>query len=212
MDTTELRDMFRSEFSDAVAPYLVSDALVYAYIDDAQKMFCRKTEGIEDARSFTLAIAVNTEWYALDPAILKLRRAVNSATGDDISLANPEKAASLGIRFDGRTGPVRTLVLGLEKGSVRAWPKPNAAATIALETFRLPRTVAACDGLEIDEQHHAALLHWVKHRAYGVNDAEVNNKRASDEAEQRFLTYCFEARKEQERARRVVGTVNYGGI
>ena len=212
MDTTELRNMFRSEFSDDVVPYLVSDALVYNYIDDAQKMFCRKTEGIEDGRSFTLAVAPGTEWYDLDPVILKIRKAVNTATGREVSLINTERAELAGVRFDGRTGPLNVLVLGIEKNAARAWPVPNAAATVELQVFRLPRTVEAGDSLEIDEQHHQHLLLWVKHRAYGIQDSEVTDKRKAEEYEQRFNSYCFEARKEQERARRVVGAVAYGGI
>ena len=212
MDTTELRNMFRSEFSDDVVPYLVSDALVYNYIDDAQKMFCRKTEGIEDGRSFTLAVAPGTEWYDLDPVILKIRKAVNTATGREVSLINTERAELAGVRFDGRTGPLNVLVLGIEKNAARAWPVPNAAAAVELQVFRLPRTVEAGDSLEIDEQHHQHLLLWVKHRAYGIQDSEVTDKRKAEEYEQRFNSYCFEARKEQERARRVVGAVAYGGI
>ena len=212
MDTTELRNMFRSEFSDDVVPYLVSDALVYNYIDDAQKMFCRKTEGIEDGRSFTLAVAPGTEWYDLDPVILKIRKAVNTATGREVSLINTERAELAGVRFDGRTGPLNVLVLGIEKNAARAWPVPNAAAAVELQVFRLPRTVEAGDSLELDEQHHQHLLLWVKHRAYGIQDSEVTDKRKAEEYEQRFNSYCFEARKEQERARRVVGAVAYGGI
>jgi len=212
VNTTELRDLLRSEIDDAVAPYLVSDALVYAYINDAQKMFCRLTEGIEDATTYTLAIASPTEWYALNPAILKLRRAVNTATGRSVDLVNAEKAEARGIAFDGRTGPLSTLVLGLEKGKARAWPKPNAAATVALEVFRLPVNTTIGGSFEIDEQHHLHLLLWVKHLAYGVQDSEVYDKRLSAELELGFRNYCAEARKEQERARRVVGTVIYGGI
>ncbi len=212
MDTTELLTMFRSEVDDAVVPYLVSDALVYAYIDDAQKMFCRWTEGIEDGRSFSLAIAPNVEWYDIDPAILKLRKAYDATTGREVRVINTEKAEFYGVVFDGRPGPVKTLVAGIEKHALRAWPMPNATATIPLEVFRLPRTVEAGDDLEIDDQHQQHLLIWVKHRFYGIKDSEVYDKRASEEKQQEFKDYCAAAKKEQERARRSAGTVNYGGI
>ena len=212
MDTTELRTLFRSEFSDAVEPYLVPDASVYAYLDDAQKMFCRLTEGIEDSRSHTLGITPDTEWYDLDKNILKIRRAVDAATGRSVALVNQEKAESSGIRFDGRAGRLHALVMGLEKHAVRAWPVPNQTTAVSLEVFRLPRTAEQGDELEVDEQHHQHLLLWVKHRAYGNQDAEVRDDKKALEYEQRFRAYCAEARKEQERARRVVGAVNYGGI
>ena len=211
MTTTELLAVFRAEADDNVAPYLASDALVYSYIDDAQKTFCRLTEGIEDGRSFKLTIAPNAEWYDIDPAILKIRKATFTATGRDVTLVNQEKAGVLGVRFDGRAGPVRTLVLGIEKHAARAWPMPNEAATIALDTFRLPATVEKGDDLEIDEQHHPRLLMWVKSRFYGIQDSEIRNDKKSDEYEQRFRAYCAQAKVEQERARRVVGAVMYGG-
>lgn len=212
MDATELRDLFRAEMADAVLPYLISDDQVYRYLDDAQKQFCRWTEGIEDGRSFTLGITPATEWYDLDKTILKLRKAVNVATGVPLTVANPEKLEDMGIRFDGRTGPVKALVAGIHKNTLRAWPKPSAAVTVALEVFRLSKTIGAGDELEVDEQHHINLLLWAKHRAYGVEDSEVFNGKRANEFEQRFRTYCSEARKEQERARREVGTVTYGGI
>ena len=212
MDTTDLRNTLRDEVDDAVVPYLVSDALVYTYIDDAQKMFCRQTEGIEDGRRFQLAVVANTEWYAIDKSILKLRKATDTATGRPVDLINPEKAEGLGVRFDGRTGVVRALVIGIEKNFARAWPKPSAAMTVALDVFRLPLTVNLGDELEIDEQHHLSLLLWVKHKFYGNEDSEVSNPNKAAEYEQRFRAYCAAARIEQGRARRTTSSVSYGGI
>ncbi len=94
MNTTELLAVFRQEVFDLETPYLWSDALVYTYIDEAQKQFCRDTYGIEDSSSFTLAIAIGTEWYAIDPRILKLRDAVDSATGKPVDLIAVEKMAT----------------------------------------------------------------------------------------------------------------------
>lgn len=212
MNSTELRTLFRSEFSDAVAPYLIADTSVYAYINDAQRMFCRLTEGIEDGRSFTLPVVGGVEWYPIDPAILKLRRVADRASGREVTVVNQEHAATAGITFDGRSGPLRALVIGIEKGFARVWPVPVIASTLALETFRLPYPVGPDEELEIDEQHHEHLLLWVKHRAYGNQDAEVRDDGKAAEYEQRFRAYCARARTEQGRARRVIGTVAYGGI
>lgn len=212
MDATELRNLFRTEMSDAVEPYLISDDQVYRYLDDAQKQFCRWTEGIEDGRSFTVDIQPNVEWYDTDKSILKLRKATDVATGLPITIANPEKLEDMGIRFDGRTGPIKALVAGISKHQLRAWPMPSVAVTAALEVFRLPATIEKGDDLEVDEQHHINLLLWAKHRAYGIEDSEVFSARKSADYEVRFRTYCAEARKEQERARRVTGSVVYGGI
>ena len=212
MDATELRNLFRTEMSDAVEPYLLSDDQVYRYLDDAQKQFCRWTEGIEDGRSFTLDIQPDVEWYDTDKSILKLRKVTDDATGRPVAIVNLEKAEDAGIRFDGRTGPIKALVVGISKHQARAWPKPSVATTLTLNVFRLPVTIGQGDELEVDEQHHINLLMWAKYRAYGNEDSEVFNSRKSADHESRFRAYCAEARVEQERARRETGSVTYGGI
>jgi hypothetical protein len=218
MNSTEILEVFREEMNDAVAPYLWSDALIYRYLDDAQKMFCRKTEGIEDsstAEITRLEVVPATDWYATDRRILKVRKAYEVATGREIPIVNMEVAGKEGLRFDGRPGPMKALVTGLEKNKLRAWPMPSTAMLVDLSVFRLPLVTITDDGdqeLEIDEQHHLSLLMWMKHKAYGKEDAETFNRRKSDDYEMRFLAYCVEARKEQERARRNTGTVMYGGI
>lgn len=213
MNTTELKDIFRQEVFDLQLPYLWSDSLIYTYIDDAQKTFCRKTYGIEDSRSYTLTIKSDgTEWYALDPAILKLRDAVNATTGMPIEIIAAEKMNERGLRFDGTVGPLKALITGLDKGFVRTVPKPNQAMVINLRTFRLPADLAAGDDFEIDAQHVLPLLDWVKAKAYRVQDAETSNPKKAMEHEQVFENYCAKAKVEQSRARRPVSTVTYGGI
>lgn len=210
MNATELRTTFRSEFFDMEEPYLVSDALIYTYLDEAQKMFCRLTEGIEDGRKFAITLAPGTEWYALSRAILKLRK-VTDAMGRKVDVISQEASEQAGIRFDGRTGPVKALVSGIEKGKLRAWPVPAEAGTLRLDVFRLPATVEAGGDLEIDEQHHLPLLLWVKHKAYGIHDTETYDKTKSEDYEFRFRNYCSAAKAEQGRARHDAGTVTYGG-
>jgi len=131
MTTTELLAILRFEVSDAETPYLWSDATLYGYIDEAQKQFCRDAYGIEDARSFTLALTSGTTWYTLDPRILKLRGVIDPDTGDDIPLVAAEKMRSLGMSFNGAIGEVRALITGLERGKVRAHPVPTISADSA---------------------------------------------------------------------------------
>ncbi len=212
MTTTELLALFRSEVFDLELPYLWSDSLIYGYIDDAQKQFCRDTNGIADARSFKVNVVAGTEWYSYDTKILKLRDAINQATGLPMPIVSVEKMHENDMRFDGTAGTLRALVSGLEENTLRTWPVPDAAMTIELRTFRLPEDVAAGDDLEISAQHHQHLLHWVKHRAYSVQDTETFDKGAADRYYAAHKTYCAQARIEQNRVRRPVSTVTYGGI
>ena len=218
MNSTELIDLYRKEMRDTEEPYLVDDASLYSYLDDAQKWFCRLTEGIEDSRTpevTRLAVVPSTEWYPTSKLILKIREAHRIDTGLPIEILNAEKASQLGIFFDGRQGPIRYLVTGLDKNYLRAWPVPNETVDIELRVFRYPSAPITDSGdqeLEIDDQHHRHLLLWVKHLAYDNHDVEMFDKRKSDEYKAKFEAYCFKAMKEQERARRAVGTVIYGGI
>lgn len=218
MNSTELRDLYRSEMRDEETPYLVGDLALYSYIDDAQKMFCRLTEGIEDSRTAgitRLSVVPGTEWYVTSPLILKVREAVRTDTGRPVDIVNAERASKLELYFDGRLGPVKYFVAGLDKGYLRAWPTPNETVTVELRVFRLPLdpiTDAGDQPLEIDDQHHRHLLLWVKHLAYDNHDTEMFNKRKADEYKAKFEAYCFQAKKEQERARRVNSNTAYGGI
>lgn len=217
MDTTSLRNIFREEFRDNVEPYLVSDLLVYTYIDAAQKMFCRLTSGIEDATSFKITLQPGVDTYTLDPRILKLRKAVDAGNGREIPLIAEERADAYGVRFDGVPGQAKAVVTGATRGKVRVWPVPDADAIVALpvirlEVFRLPSPVASGDDLEIDEQHHLYLLDWIKHLAYNNQDVDVSDGRKAQDCEARFRGYCKQAADEASRARHTTGTVQYGGL
>lgn len=213
MNARELLALLRFEISDLAKPYLVSDPALYSYIDDAQKQFCRQTEGIEDGRKFKLAVVPSKEWYAVSPKILKLRKVVNAATGRELKVINVERMTAEGMYFDGRIGPIQALVTGVEKDYARAWPVPSDQPTLHLSVFRLPESITTgSDEIEIDEHHHMHLLLWAKHLVYGVQDADLYDKNSSVDYGTRFRNYCANARIEQERARRVVGAVVYGGI
>lgn len=218
MNSTELIETFREEMNDTAAPYLWSDALLYRYLNEAQEMFCRLTEGIEDSSTADicrLTITAGVDWYPISRKILKIREAVDVGTGRPYPVMNMEKASEHGVVFNGNPGPLKLFVTGLQKHMLRAWPMPAFSTTVELRVFRLPLEAITDSGdqeLEIDEQHHLALLMWVKARAYGKEDAETFDRRKADEYEVRFRNYCFEARKEQERARRNTGVVMYGGL
>lgn len=213
MNTTELLAIGRQELFDLETPYLWSDALLYAYIDEAQKQFCRDTYGIEDSRRFKLTIlADGTVWYAIDPLILKIRDVVDATTGKTVDLVAMEKMGEKGMKFDGHQGPLSALITGMDKGFVRAYPIPNQESTVELRVFRLPVDIAAGDDFEIDPQHVLNLLYWVKYRAYMVQDAETSDKTKAAGNKAMWDAYCALAKVEQSRQRRPVSTVTYGGI
>lgn len=156
MNTTELLEQFREEMNDVATPYLWSDALVYRYIGDAQKQFCRFTNGLSDSRTpavTQITIQPGVEWYAAHPSILKIRFMTRSDTGRDVNAANFDHRDRSGIVFDGRTGPLKALVHGLEGHYLRAWPVPDTStrttsATVGITALGASSvTLVSTDGI-----------------------------------------------------------------
>lgn len=213
MNTTELLAIFRDEMADTVPDYLWSDALVYGYMDDAQKQFCRDAYGIEDARSYSIATAAGSEWYAMDSKILELRGVVDSR-GCTIPVHTAPQARFRGVRFDGVSGRPQCFVKGMQRGYLRAYPIPTSSdtGTYRLETLRLSEDIGAGDDFEIEDHHHRNLLSWVKYRAYSKHDAETFNAAKAAEFRTEFALYCQEARIEYGRLSRNVAVVQFQGV
>ena len=95
------------------------------------------------------------EWLSLDPRILKVRGANRVSDGRPLEILNYEDLGARGIRFDGRVGPLSTLVFGMEENKLRVTPKASLADAIKLLVFRLPLTgISGSDDPEIGSQHH----------------------------------------------------------
>jgi hypothetical protein len=214
VNTTELLSLFRVEMDDRDSPPLWEDEAIYRYIDDAQKMFCRKTYGIPDGRSFAIAVTPGEEWYSIDKRILSIRKAYDKRTGREIDVVAREHAEGANIRFEGLGGPTRAIVTGLESNTVRLWQLPTTANEIGLEVYRLPTPlgVEGDEELEVDEQHHMHLLLWVKHLALRNHDSETFNRAKAADFEAEFYRYCDAAKTEQSRRETVNRTVRYGGL
>lgn len=207
---------FRLDVSDVAAPYLWSDAEIYSYMDEAQKMFCRLQGGIADASSAltTLAVTAGDTWVTLSPKILKLRFA-QRADGREVTVLNFEDVqfGRSGVRFDMATGPLSTVVAGMEKDKLRCVPVPVADDTLQLTIYRLPLTDITTTGqtLEVDELHHTALLLWMKYLAHSKQDAETYDRGRATQFEGQFRVYCEQARQERERREHKYREVLYGG-
>jgi hypothetical protein len=216
MDSFGLRDLFRTEVDDSVAPFLWSDALIAIYADDAQKQFCRLTNGIADSTSEVCSIDIEAgePIASLDKRILKIRRIQRDSDARKLDLFNLEDLDVRGIRLTSQKGPVRAAVLGMEEHTLRWLDVPVADDTASLSVYRLPlRDITVTRSqLEIDNQHHVHLILWMKHLAYSRQDADTFNQRLADQNEAAFRRYCVQAKAEQDRARSKIRTVAYGGL
>lgn len=218
MNSSELLDLFRSEMSDKVEPFLWSDEDVFGYENDAQVMHCRKTDGIADATTLAvtaIAVTPSTDWVDLHPKIIRIRSATRSDTGRDIDIINRDDMPLRRWYFDGALGSVKALVIGMQANKARVFPKSNETVTVNLTVFRLPLVPISDAGdqeFEIEEQHHRHLLLWMKHLAYLKQDAETYDRTRAEEFEQKALAYWAKVKEEDRRKAFKVRTVAYGGI
>lgn len=216
MDSLGLLAAFRDDVDDNAVPRLWSDATIAAYADDAQKMFCRLTNGISDSTSdlCSIDIEVGEAWADLDKRILKVRRAQRTSDARPVTVLNVEDLDSAGVRLDATQGPVDAVILGMDENKVRWHKVPAKADVLTLTVYRLPlRTISVTKApLEIAEQHHLHLLLWMKSLAYNKQDSDVYDPRAAEKNEAKFRAYCAAVKAEQDRARSKVRIVQYGGV
>ncbi len=236
MELQDLIEEFRNQVDDQEQPYLWSDSEVLAYAVDAQDMFVRLTGGIAEAGAAgfgagsagldlcTLALTADSPWSAHSPYILRIRSGRLVTAARDVKFISEsdmsrEKTISYGqwssLTFnDTDTGDVAYGVLGVQRNYVRWWRVPATGDTARLNIYRLPypRIADQEDDLEIDEQHHRHLLLWMKHLAYGKQDAETRDDEKAAMFEAAFRSYCAQATREIERQRYKPRTTRYGGL
>lgn len=225
MNSGELLDAWRVDVVDVAKPYLWSDDEGYRYMDAAYRQFVRLTGGIPDFTSDAtqVPIVIGESVVDLHPSILRIMSAYKS-NGTVLEIVNLTDAAYMQssdygvmrqLYLDGRSGPVRYMIIGAEKDKAKWVQVPTAADTVSLHIYRLPfvhivdETHALAD---IDEQHHIYLLDWMKHLSYKKQDAETFDKTKSADAEVSFRKYCDQCKREWERYKHKTRVVQYGGV
>lgn len=229
MNANELADYFRSQVRDDVAPYLWSDDELFVYMNEAQKMFVRLTNGIYDVTSEACSVAVTAgeKYTTLHPTLLTIRKAyyVNPTTNErrelrviNLSDTNSLTTSDYGVfnnpSLGNTPGVVTHMVIGEERGKARWINIPVETTTVEMAIARLPLTSLSPSqtALEVPDEHHVSLIEWMKHLAYNKQDGDAYNPKTSAESEARFRAYCEFVWKEWERYRHKPRSVAYGGI
>lgn len=230
MTPEALIERFRSEVHDTGDPPLWTDEEVVAYLDEAQKWYCRLSGGIADSTSDMTRVDMVAEepFGDLDPRILKVRYAARESDGREIEILNFEDIQNRPtllpsysrtptyLTFDDtQTGAVSAMVTGMEEGKARWFYVPAEDDVAKLIVYRLPLNDIEPDNLaalEIRPQDHRILLPGMKAQAYGKEDAETFNKVLQEKHETTFIDLCVNGRRERERREHKHRTVTYGGI
>lgn len=226
MLSDELYDLFRADVVDTASPYLWSDDEVWRYMNDAYRMYVRRTGGI--SARMDVGITAGEATTTVSPAVLKFREARLVSNGRKIDVINHtdmpySPTLDYGnirtLYLNPRPGPVQYMVVGDERnkdGGIVTWLNtPEVDDTVNTLVYRLPLVVIDGPGLEfadIGEEHHEHLMLWMKHRAYGKQDAETFDRGRSDMYKAAFYEYCDISNAEKERYKTKVRVVAYGGL
>ena len=203
MTLGELMAQFRADVDDAKAPPLWSDASVIRWMNEAEQEACRRSELLIDSTTVALtpvtAVAADA-WVAYDPRIVAVKRA--RPQGQYPIPVITAKEMDGYQNWEDETGPLlRALVSDMATFKFRTYPVLTANATIDLTVQRLPladMVEPEEDSPEIAVVYHLKLLHWVKHRAYSVDDVDANDPRLASKYEADFIREFGTATARQE--------------
>ncbi len=226
MDSTRLYALFRSDIVDLQKPYLWSDDEVWIYMDTAYKTFARLTGGIPDFTSDITRVRASAgkPTSEVSRKILRVMSARRLSDGRELEVINstdigrmntPDYGQLKPVTLDETEGPLRCMVIGMQRGVVRWVNVPAFDEEVALHVYRLPLVDIVGEGQEfddVDEHHHIHLLLGMKALAYRKQDAETFDRARADENELAFARYCAQVKSEMEREKHKTRVVAYGGL
>lgn len=233
MTPEQLKDQFRIDVADPELPgdgatpdedSLWKDAEIYAYIDEAQKEFARRTDYFMGTS--TSPITAGEKFVVLDDRITKVRHRatlLNERLSVEVTnLADLESKAltddyglQTSVDWEYDTGRPEYMLMDVEQGKGRLVPIPVANDTLSMYIYRLPLTdiIGAASAFEVTQlEHQRGLLLWAKKLAYEKQDADTTDLKRSQAFGSEFLDYCARVKNELKRVRKRSGTVKYGGL
>lgn len=224
MKSDELYELFRHEIDDTETVFLWSEFEVWGYMNDAYRQFVRLTGGVADISSSITEIDVVADeaTAVVSNKILKFREARLNSTNRKLAIVNYTDTERPTLDYgntatdsDMQPGEVHSMIIGEQKGLVRWVQVPMVADTVHLSVMRLPLEKIDKDGQElvdVDEEHHEALLLWMKARAHMKQDAETFDKGRAQDFRAQFEAYCRGVVADWERHKSKPRVVTYGGI
>jgi hypothetical protein len=183
----DLKALFRRQIHDDVQPYFFQDLDLDMAANEGIREACYRAKLILDSTSAATQIALTsaTTSVALSRTIFQIVRA--HIVGGGHAIMTPRSTAYLDENVYGwrdKSGEPATYTLDENTWIIRPHPKPDKNYTLALTVYRYP---SAADTLvEIPEDCHYDLIHWIEHRYYMRRDIDSFDKTRSIEAEMLF--------------------------
>ena len=195
MTLEDLIYRFRVLSLDNVTPPFWADEDVIDWLNEAQNEACIRARLIrEDELEAVCSIPLTpgTHTYALNPLVYEIISLwIKPASGRKrpVKLRSREWLDHHLPEWRESTRPAEIAIQ--DDTTVRIVGAVEAGDTLELECYRLPRRPMASgtDRPEIHTMHHAHLVQWALHRAFGVPDADGFDANRSDRAEAEFTKY-----------------------
>jgi hypothetical protein len=161
MDLSELVAHTRENIlSDTRTPYQWADPTIEVFLNDAQKLFCRRTFClIDDSSEFTtVTTSANEPVITLNPVVLHV---FNISDANSIKLSKFKASGAVPNRSGApRSWGYRT------SNTVRIWPTPDDEYTLNAIVARLPlEDISESVDPEIPDRYHLNLCEWAAYLA-----------------------------------------------
>jgi hypothetical protein len=167
-----------SVLRDTAIPYLWSDKELILYLNEAMRLFARRTHCITDSTNTltTFNTVVGTADYVLDRRIVFVSElGVVLDPGEDYQSYHPLTDNTRGqqlVTFS--QGRPLCYTAQVASYNIRLSPVPDAVYKVVMTVARKPllAVVQGTDIPEIDEDYHLALVDYAAYRALSNNDVD----------------------------------------
>jgi hypothetical protein len=194
----ELEKDFRATAQDKVGPeFLFDRADVARWLIEAEQEACIRGRLLHDSSTPAVceipvvagvsSYPLHAALYEIDHLGLKLSGATDRRR---VQLVSKEWLDEHLNGWRDRSGTPEYAIQG--DTSLRLVPRPDAAATLLLEGYRLPirgLTADAKSKPEIFQAHHRHLVNWALYRAFSQPDSETMDLGRAGDAEAAFTAY-----------------------
>ena len=190
MTLEELIKQFRVDANDAVAPYLASDEVVTAWLNEAEHEAVIRARLISDVSTpevCSIAITAPTTVYALHQSILDITRAAFTPTG-----STTEYCVSVVDRVEqDRMYPGWRKITDIPRQMIQTDTHiqlgriPSVDGVLDIEVNRLPLVKiedSPTESPSIGTIHHRHLVQWALHKNYAIPDSETHDVGRSEKA------------------------------
>ena len=184
MNLRELIDAVREEAHDLAKPYFWSDTFLTRAANDGEAEACRRGHLLRSSTKdmcYTTAMA-GDPMVELDESIIDVVRVrcglevLDVAWSDDLDESEPG--------WEDHTGSPTHYLMDYETGFLRVYPTPVVDTEIQMTVSHLPENemVSDSDIPQIKRTSHPALIQWMLHKGYALQDADAFDPQKSARA------------------------------